>query len=65
MMVLKYDQLTVAQRAASLECGLKEAECPGTPIITATASFDSLCASDATEQNVWVFSKFANENRII
>ena len=40
----KYVHLTVAQRAASLEGGLKETDCPGTPTITATASFDSLCA---------------------
>ena len=36
--------LTVAQRAVSLENGLKESEYPGTPTITATPSFDSLCA---------------------
>ena len=40
----KYVHLTVAQRAASLEYGLKEPDCPDTPTITATASFDSLCA---------------------
>ena len=39
-----YVHLTVAQRAASMEHGLKEPVCPDTPIITATPSFDSLCA---------------------
>ena len=39
-----YVHLTVAQRAQSFENGFKDSECPGTPIITATPSFDSLCA---------------------
>lgn len=35
---------SLAQRAVSMENGLKDSDCPGTPTIMATASFDSLCA---------------------
>ena len=41
--VNNYVHLTVAQRTQSLENGFKSLECPGTPTITATPSFDSLC----------------------